>query len=84
MDADKALREGELLEALTRTPGWLLVDQHIQGQVEARLRELERTKFDDLAQVARIQGEIAGLRAINTYLQDRLRRYAEALQKGDR
>ena len=78
------MREGEELQNLVRTAGWELVDQYLQEQIAARLKELERTEFDNLARVARLQGEIAGLRAITIFLQDRQRRYAAALQKEDK
>lgn len=74
---------GQALEDMARSAGWGYVEQYIQDQIGARLKDLERKEFVDLARVARLQGEIAGFRAINTYLQDRLRRYREALQKGD-
>ena len=74
------LSEGEELQNLTRTAGWELVSQYLQGQISSRLKDLERTEFDDLAQVARLQGEIRGLRAIPIFMQDRQRR-AAALQK---
>lgn len=79
----KDLREGEELQNMARTAGWSILEQHIQHQVAAKLKELERTDFTDLAQVARLQGEIKGLRAPLIFLQDRQRRYAGALQKGD-
>jgi hypothetical protein len=77
------IKIGEELEAMARTAGWKIVDEYIQDQIAARLKDLERTEFDNLARVARLQGEIAGLRAITIFLQDRLRRYREALQKGE-
>lgn len=78
----KDIKIGQDLEAMARTAGWAHIERYIQDQIAARLKELERTEFDNLARVARLQGEIAGLRAITIFLQDRLRRYREALQKG--
>lgn len=81
---DKILYEGEELQNLARTAGWELVNQYIQDQVAARQKRLESEEFDNLAQVAKLQGELKGLRAITIFLQDRLRRYREALQKEDK
>jgi len=75
--------EGEELQTLALSAGWALVEQYIQDQIQARLKELERAEFTDLAQVARFQGEIRGLRAPLIFLQDRQRR-AAALQKEDK
>jgi hypothetical protein len=84
MDDAKYLREGEYLQSLAQSAGWELMEGYIQDQIAARVKDLERKNFESLAQVARIQGEIAGLRAPLTFLQDRLRRFSQALQKGEK
>lgn len=79
----KDVKIGQELDDMARTAGWAHIERYIQDQIGARLKDLERTEFSSLPEVARIQGEIRGLRAITIYLQDRLRRYREALQKGE-
>lgn len=78
------MHEGAELQSLERSAGWELVERYIQDQIADRMKRLERTEFTDLAQVARLQGEIKGLRAIPILLQDRQRRYSVALQKEEK
>lgn len=75
------MREGEGLQSLERSAGWQLVEQYIQDQIRSLLKEFENKEFTDLAQVAKIQGELKGLKKPLIFLQDRQRRYAGALQK---
>lgn len=84
MSEDRALYEGEVLSGIERTAGWELLCQHLQSQIDSKLKKLEETDFTDLAQVTKIQGEIAGLRRPQIFLQDRLRRYGRALQKEEK
>lgn len=77
---DKTIREGEELQSLERSAGWQLVEKYIQDQIRSLLKEFENKEFTDLAQVAKLQGEIKGLRKPLIFLQDRQRR-AAALQK---
>jgi len=84
MSEDRALYEGEILSGIERTAGWELLCQHLQSQIDSKLKELESTAFTDLAQVTKIQGEILGLRRPQIFLQDRLRRYGKALQKEEK
>ncbi len=84
MNKNMALSDGESFHVMAQTVGWKLVEKYIQDQIVSKQKELQTTEFTDLSQVARIQGEITGLKKIPIYLQDRQRRYAEALQKGDK
>jgi hypothetical protein len=83
MSDDKVLREGEELQNMARTAGWALMEQYLQDQIKARAKELENKEFTDLSQVARLQGEIQGLKRPLTFLQDRQRR-SMALQKEEK
>ena len=81
MSSDKDLQEGEALWNMARTTGWELLEKYLQDQIGAKQKELENTDFTDLAQAARLQGEIRGLRKPLNFLQDRERRRRGALQK---
>ncbi len=83
MSNDKNLREGEELQVMARTAGWALMEQYLQDQIKARVKELEDKEFTDLSQVSRLQGEIKGLKRPLIFLQDRQRRSA-ALQKEEK
>jgi len=80
MSNDRDLVEGEALWNMARTAGWELLEKYIQDQIRVRQKELEDKDFTDLAQAARLQGEIRGLRKPLNFLQDRERRRRDALQ----
>ncbi|MFA5383988.1 MAG: hypothetical protein WC364_04890 [Eubacteriales bacterium] len=78
--SDKDLREGEELLLMSRSAGWELLERHIQDQIRARQKELEDTDFTNLSQVAKLQGEIRGLKKPLNFLQHRERKRSAALQ----
>jgi len=67
------------LQDLIRTPGWRMVAEHIEKQIAGLLIDLERKEFENLSEVALIQGKIRAFRAVLGYPGTRLESFEKKL-----
>lgn len=71
----------EYLKLLTDSPGWEQMKSYLKKQISGLQIELERTDFEDLSQVARLQGKIQAFRAVLEYPDTRIRQYEKSYNK---
>ena len=71
----------EYLKMLTDSPGWEQMKSYLKKQISGLQIELERTDFEDLSQVARLQGKIQAFRSVLEYPDTRIRQYEKTYNK---
>lgn len=60
------------LLALAHSEGWLLIEGLIRESITSITRRLQVEHFDDLSDIARLQGEITGMERVLSYVNNRL------------
>lgn len=60
------------LSALAHNDGWLLIEGLIRESITSITRRLQVERFDDLSDIARLQGEITGMERVLSYVNNRL------------
>lgn len=60
------------LSALAYNDGWLLIEGLIRESITSITRRLQVERFDDLSDIARLQGEITGMERVLSYVNNRL------------
>mgnify|MGYP001058391425 CR=1 FL=1 len=71
----------EYLKLLRDSPGWEQMKSYLKKQISGLQIELERTDFEDLSQVARLQGKIQAYRSVLEYPDTRIRQYEKTYNK---
>lgn len=67
----------DLLDML-QSPGWKVVDEYIRRRTETLVNRLRHEKFQDLSEVARVQGECDAYRNLYGYI----RQIEREIEKG--
>ena len=60
------------LSALAHSEGWLLIEGLTREALASITRRLQVERFDDLSDIARLQGEITGMERVLSYVNNRL------------
>lgn len=60
------------LSALAHSEGWLLIEGLTREALTSITRRLQVERFDDLSDIARLQGEITGMERVLSYVNNRL------------
>ena len=60
------------LSALAHSEGWLLIEGLTRESLTSITRRLQVERFDDLSDIARLQGEITGMERVLNYVNNRL------------
>ena len=60
------------LSALAYSEGWLLIEGLTREALTSITRRLQVERFDDLSDIARLQGEITGMERVLSYVNNRL------------
>lgn len=60
------------LSALAHSEGWLLIEGLARESLASITRRLQVERFDDLSDIARLQGEITGMERVLNYVNNRL------------
>jgi hypothetical protein len=60
------------LSALSHSEGWLLIEGLTREALTSITRRLQVERFDDLSDIARLQGEITGMERVLSYVNNRL------------
>lgn len=63
------------LKYLAASPGWAVIKDYLEGRIRAAQADLERQRFGNLADVAYLQGQIAGLKTALDYPGTRIAEY---------
>lgn len=71
---DKKEIEARQVYETVHTEGWENIYQFIKNNLDIRENRITTTEFTDLTKVARLQGEITGLRKILDYVEAQVKR----------
>lgn len=70
------------LQNLIRSPGWDMLQEYLTRQIRYLQQDLEQRKFDNLGEVALLQGKVQAYRTILEFPRTRIEGY-ERKMKGD-
>jgi hypothetical protein len=71
---DRPLPEDYRIASLAAEEGWQTLARYADGLVQTRLKRLADEKFEDLSDVARLQGEITGIQKVIETVNNRKKR----------
>jgi len=80
-DKKKIIAEGELLEGLTKHPGWQLLAQKIKDKTDAISRSQSGIPITDAAMSSYRQGQWAGLTKAVSIVEDSIKQMQELTQE---